>query len=160
MVGILDSNCPRNPDFQDFILPFSSLNRHSILQEDSFSQSTDEETKSFSSMIWTIMKHCLLSSEVLDPQINRNLQKASFSYRLKYYCTFQACRQQASLMKVHSWYSKLCRDYSICSKYIRGFKILIVSTAVWEFLYDWKDAMNRARPSLLLALSRNIYGSS
>ena len=113
-------------------------------------------------MIGTIIEHCLLSSEVLDLQTNRNLQKAvaTLYYASKYYCTFGVCRQQASLLTVRSWYSKLCRDYSICSKYIRGFKILIGSAAIWNFLYDWEGAMNRAQPSLVLALSRNIYDSS
>lgn len=133
-----------------------------MMQEDSSLQNTDQEAKSFSSMISTVLEHCLSSSEVLGLWTNRNLQKvvATFHYSSKYYCKFGACRQQATLLTVHSWYSKLCRDYSICRKYIRGFKTLIGSAAIWKFLYDWEDAMNRAQTSLLLALSRNIYDSS
>lgn len=113
-------------------------------------------------MTGTIIEHYLLFCEVLDLQTNRNFQKvvATFYCASKSYCTFGVCRQQASLLTVHSWYSKLCRDYSICSKYIRGFKMLIGSAAVWKFLYDWENAMNRAQPSLPLALRKNIYDSS
>lgn len=38
--------------------------------------------------------------------------------------------------------------------------MLIGSAAVWKFLYDWENAMNRAQPSLPLALRKNIYDSS
>lgn len=74
----------------------------------------------------------MLSSEVLALQANRNLQKAdaTFCYTSKYYCTFGDCRPQVSLLTVHSWYSKLCRGDSVCSKHIRGFKILIGSAEI------------------------------
>lgn len=64
-----------------------------------------------------------------------------------------------SLLTLRSWSCKRYRDYSICSKYRRGLKMLIGSAAIWKCLCDCEDAVNPAQPSLLLARSRNIYDS-
>lgn len=110
---------------------------------------------------WNNNRALLIATEVLDLQTCSKCQKmVTFYYASKYPHTFEACNQQASLLTEHSWCLKLCRDYSICSKYIRGFKILIGSAVIWKFLCDWEYAMNHAQLSLLLAPSRNIYDSS
>lgn len=111
---------------------------------------------------WNNNRALLIATEVLDLQTSSKCQKmvTTFYYTSKYPHTFEACNQQASLLTEHSWCLKLCRDYSICSKYIRGFKILIGSAVIWKFLCDWEYAMNHAQLSLLLAPSRNIYDSS
>lgn len=153
----LQTVLPKELGLLEFDFAISCLNCHNIVQE-----STDQKAQPLSSKTGTIIENCLQSTEVLDLQTGSKCQKmvTTFYYTSKYHCTCEVCNQQASLLTEHSWCLKLCRDYSICSKYIRGFKILIGSTVIWKFLCDWEYVMNHAQLSLLLAPSRNIYDSS